>query len=151
MKEHFARNYIKETEFYFQTNSVMNSLKCPKSKSLSHFLTESFQIYQNMRRRDNSSFDPLSHHIILKIYHFFKLSVSSKSSHVVALTTQESKRKHGDHLGFAHWKQEMLLDQVPQSEGSLHRLQPHLKYHWSSSSFWRSIYPTIKYKKNILD
>ena len=33
-------------EFYFQSNSVMNSLKCPESKSLSHCLTELFPIYQ---------------------------------------------------------------------------------------------------------
>jgi hypothetical protein len=31
----------------FQSNSVMNSLKCPKSKSLSHCLTELFPICQN--------------------------------------------------------------------------------------------------------
>ena len=46
-------------EFHFQSNSVMNSLKCPKSKSLSHCLTELFPIYQNkhwtIRWRDNRS------------------------------------------------------------------------------------------------
>ena len=32
-------------EFYFQSDSVMNNLKCPKL--LSHCLTELFPIYQN--------------------------------------------------------------------------------------------------------
>ena len=49
----------------------MNSLKCPKSKSLSHCLTELFPIYQNkqwtIRQQDNCSVDPSSHRIILKI------------------------------------------------------------------------------------
>ena len=44
LKGNFAR---KKMEFYFQSNSVMNSLECPKSKSLSHCLTEIFPIYQN--------------------------------------------------------------------------------------------------------
>jgi hypothetical protein len=39
MKGNFARNCVKK-ESYFQCNSVMSSLKCPKSKSLSHCLTE---------------------------------------------------------------------------------------------------------------
>ena len=34
-------------EFYFQSNSVMNSLKCPKAKSQNHCLTELLLIYQN--------------------------------------------------------------------------------------------------------
>ena len=38
---------MKKMEFYFQSNSVMNSLKYPKSKSLSHCLTELSPIYQN--------------------------------------------------------------------------------------------------------
>ena len=58
-------------EFYFQSNSVMNSLKCPKSKSLSHCLTELFPIYQNkhwtIRRRKDRFVDPPFHRIILKI------------------------------------------------------------------------------------
>ena len=33
-------------EFYFQSNSLMNSLKCPKAKSLSRCLTELIPIYQ---------------------------------------------------------------------------------------------------------
>ena len=59
-------------EFYFQSNSVLNSLKCPKS--LSHCLTELFQIYQNkpwtIRWRDGRSVGPSSHRIILKIVGF---------------------------------------------------------------------------------
>ena len=60
-------------EFYFQSNSVLNSLKCPKSKSLSHCLTELFQIHQNkhyqnkhwtIRRRDDQSIGPSSHSIM---------------------------------------------------------------------------------------
>ena len=61
-------------EFYFQSNSVMNSFKCPKSKSLSRYLIEFFPIYQNkhwtIRRQDDCSIDPSSHHIILKIIGF---------------------------------------------------------------------------------
>ena len=61
-------------EFYFQGNSVMNSLKCPKSKSLSHCHTELFPIYQNkhwtIRWRDDRSINPSSHCIILKIVGF---------------------------------------------------------------------------------
>ena len=43
-------------EFYFQSNSVMNSLKCPKSKSLSLCLTEIFPFYQN--NQANAYFKP---------------------------------------------------------------------------------------------
>ena len=63
-------------EFYFQSNSVMNSLKCPKSKSLNNCLTELFPFYQNkhrtIQRRDDRSVDPSFHHIILKIVGFLK-------------------------------------------------------------------------------
>ena len=34
-------------EYYFQSNSVKNSLKCPKAKSATHCLTKLFPIYQN--------------------------------------------------------------------------------------------------------
>jgi hypothetical protein len=37
-------------EFYFQSNSLMNSLKCPKSKSLSHCLTELFLLFYNLEK-----------------------------------------------------------------------------------------------------
>ena len=49
----------------------MNYLKCPKSKSLSHCLTELFSIYQNkhwtIRRRDGHIVVPSSNRIKLKI------------------------------------------------------------------------------------
>ena len=65
-------------EFYFQSNSVMNSLKCSKSKSLSHCLTELLPIYQNkhgtIRRRDDCSVDPSSHRIILNIVGFLVIT-----------------------------------------------------------------------------
>ena len=52
----------------------MNSLKCPKSKSLSHCLTQLFPIYQNkpwtIRQQDYRFVDPSSHRIILKIVGF---------------------------------------------------------------------------------
>ena len=61
-------------KFYFQSNSVMNSLKCPKSKSLSYCLTELFTIYQNkhwtIRQWDNCSIHPSFHHITLKTVGF---------------------------------------------------------------------------------
>ena len=73
MKGNFARNCVK-MEFFFQSNSIMNSLKCPKSKSLSHCLTELFPIYQNkhwtIRRQDDCFVDPSCHRIILKIVRF---------------------------------------------------------------------------------
>ena len=42
-------------EFYFQSNSVMNSLKCPKSKSLSHCLTEIQSIKINIGPSDGGN------------------------------------------------------------------------------------------------
>ena len=64
----------RKIKFYFQSNSVMNSLKCPKSKSLSHCLTELFPIYQNkhwtIRWWDDHTVVPFSHRIILKIVGF---------------------------------------------------------------------------------
>ena len=61
-------------EFYFQSNSVMNSLKCPKSKSLSHCLTELFPFYQNkhwtIQRRNDGSVDQPFHRILWKIVGF---------------------------------------------------------------------------------
>ena len=52
----------------------MNSLKCPKSKSLSYCLTELFPFYQNkywtIQRRDDLSVDPSVHRIIFKIVGF---------------------------------------------------------------------------------
>jgi hypothetical protein len=50
---------------------VMNSLKCPESKSLSHCLTELFLIYQNkhwtIRRRNDRFVNPPFHRNLLKI------------------------------------------------------------------------------------
>ena len=70
-KRIFARNCLGKIEFYFQNNSVINNLKCPKSKSLSHCLSE---IYQNkrwtIRRWGDRSVDSSSHCIILKIVEF---------------------------------------------------------------------------------
>ena len=58
----FCKKMCKKIEFYFQSNSVMNSLKCPKSKSLSHCLNELFPIYQDkywtIRQQDDRSVDP---------------------------------------------------------------------------------------------
>ena len=54
-----------------QTNSVKNSLICPRAKSSSHCLTELFSIYQNknwtIRRRYDHIVVPLSNRIKLKI------------------------------------------------------------------------------------
>jgi hypothetical protein len=72
-------------ELYFQSNSVINSFKCPKSKSLSHFLTELFPIYQNkhwtIRQRDDRSVDPSSHRIVLKIIGFQIIRLKTLSEH----------------------------------------------------------------------
>ena len=75
-KQEFFKKLLKKIEFYFQSNSVINSLKCPKSKSLSRCLSELFPIHQNKhwtirRRRDNRSVDPSSDSIILKIVGFY--------------------------------------------------------------------------------
>ena len=63
----FARNCVKNMEFYFQSN-------CPMSKSLNHCHTELFTIYQNkhwtIRQWGDHSVDPSSHCIILKIVVF---------------------------------------------------------------------------------
>jgi hypothetical protein len=71
----------KKMEFYFQSNSVLNSLKCPKSKSLSHCPAELVQIYQNkhwtIRRWDDCSVGPSSHRIILKIVGFLIINLKS--------------------------------------------------------------------------
>ena len=72
-----ARN-CKKLNFIFKVcNSVMNNLKCPKSKSLSHCLTELFPIYQNkhwtIRWRDDHTVVPSYHCIILKIVEFLKV------------------------------------------------------------------------------
>ena len=70
---HFTRNCVKK--IHFQSNSVMNSLNTPKTKSLSHCLTELFPIYQNniwtIRRWDDHTIIPLPHRIILKIVGFY--------------------------------------------------------------------------------
>jgi hypothetical protein len=70
----------------------LNSLKCPKSKSLSHCLTELFQIYQNkhwtIRRRDDHSVGPSSHRIILKIVGFQGMSEGLNDTKLV-LNEQE--------------------------------------------------------------
>ena len=66
------------------------------------------------------------------------------------LHVQSSESKiPGLSLCFWHKVQEMLLDHVPQSEGSMQRLQPHLKYHWSCNSRWRSGKPTGKQKGHV--
>ena len=76
-------------EFYFQNNSVMNSLKCSKSKSLSHCLTELFPFYQNknwtIQRRNDGSVDQPFHCILSKIVGFleFRLIKVSISRHHV--------------------------------------------------------------------
>ena len=58
-------------DFFFQNNSVENSLICPRTKSASHCLTELFPIYQNkhwtIRRRDDHIVVQSSHHNIFKI------------------------------------------------------------------------------------
>ena len=66
----FARNCVKNG-FFFQNNSVENSLVCPRTKSASHCLTELFPIYQNkhwtIRRRDDHILVQSSHRNISKI------------------------------------------------------------------------------------
>ena len=55
-------------------NSVKNNLKCPKPKSLSHYINELFIIYQNnkstIRQWDDQTIVPSSDYIILKIVRF---------------------------------------------------------------------------------
>ena len=58
-------------DFFFQNDSVENSLICPRTKSASHCLTELFQIYQNkhwtIRRRDDHIVVPSSNRIKSKV------------------------------------------------------------------------------------
>ena len=42
----FCKKLCKKIELYFQSNSVKNSLKCPKAKSATHCLIKLFPIYQ---------------------------------------------------------------------------------------------------------
>ena len=67
----FCKKLFKKWILFFQNNSVKNSLKCPRTKSASHCLTEIFPIYQNkhwtISRRDNHIVVPLSNRIKLKI------------------------------------------------------------------------------------
>ena len=86
-------------EFYFQSNSVMNSLKCPKSKSLSHCLTELFPIYRNkhwtIRRWNNRFVDPPFHRIILKIEGFVIHEPTANNWHrCIAPQTCSHANKH---------------------------------------------------------
>ena len=65
----------------------MNYLKCPKSKSLSHCLTELFSIYQNkhwtIRRRDDHSVEQLSNCILFKIVGFhYTIEASYKKGQI---------------------------------------------------------------------
>ena len=49
-------------EFYFQSNSGKNCLKCPKSNSLSLCLTELFSIEINIGPTDGVMIVPSTHH-----------------------------------------------------------------------------------------
>ena len=67
-------------EFYFQNNSVKNSLKCLKVKPSTHCLNGLFPIYQNnnwtiKRWYDLTKF-PLFHRIILKIVGYQQLTMN---------------------------------------------------------------------------
>ena len=79
MNWNFARNFVKKIELYFQSNSVMNGLKCPKSKSLSNCLTELFPIYQNkhwtIRRQKDRFVNPSFHRIMLNIIWFLVILI----------------------------------------------------------------------------
>ena len=65
-------------DFFFQNNSVENSLICPRAKSSNHCLTELFSIYQNkhwtIRRRDDHIVVPSSNRIKSKIDWIFVYS-----------------------------------------------------------------------------
>ena len=72
----------------------MNSLKCPKSKSLSHCITELFTIYQNKHWtiiwHDDRFIDPSSHRIILKIVDFLGSTVLGLERYTSFLSFHES-------------------------------------------------------------
>ena len=69
-------------EFDFQSNSVMNSLKCAES----HCLTELFPIYQNkhqtIRRWNDPSVDPSSYCIILKVFQLYIIIATCRYFHL---------------------------------------------------------------------
>ena len=73
----FCKKLCKKWIFFFQNNSVENSLICPRTKSASHCLTELFPIYQNkhwtIRRRDDHIVVQSSHRNISKIDGFLQL------------------------------------------------------------------------------
>ena len=74
----FCKKLCKKWIFFFQNDSVENSLICPRTKSASHCPTELFPIYSNnhwtIRRRDNHIVVPSSDRIKLKIDGFYVCS-----------------------------------------------------------------------------
>ena len=103
-------------ESYFQSNSVKNTLKCPKAKSATHCLTKLFPIYQNknwtIRRWEDHPVDPSSHRIILKIVGFY---VSYEQP-----LTKSVAEKNGIQLSFLA-SSNLYIDLVaPENDGGVH-------------------------------
>ena len=63
-------------EFYFQNNSVKNSLKCLKVKPSTHCLNVLFPIYHNNNWTIKQTKFPLFHRIILKIVGYQQLTMN---------------------------------------------------------------------------
>ena len=67
-------------DFFFQNDSVENSLICPRTKSASHCLTELFPIHRNkhwtIRRRDDNIVIQWSNRNIFKVDWFYMYSFS---------------------------------------------------------------------------
>ena len=75
-------------EFCFRSNSVKNSWKCLKSNSLSHCLTEFFQIYQKyIGPSDGGTIIPSTHRPTVLYWRMsdFKSFLAHKSFHVPEL------------------------------------------------------------------
>ena len=82
MSKGILQENVKKRKFYFQSNSVKNSLQCPKAKSATHSLTELFPIFQNkhwtIKQWEDRTVVPSSHCIILKSVGFYVSDQCSK-------------------------------------------------------------------------
>ena len=82
----FWNKLCKKWFFFFQNNSVKNSLICPKDKSVNHCPTELFPIYPNnhwtIKQRDNHIVVPSSNIYRIKLKIDWFLTDSHRKSYV---------------------------------------------------------------------
>ena len=128
-------------EYYFQSNSVKNILKCPKANLATHCLAEFFPIYQNkhwtIRWQDDHTVVLSSHRIILKIVGFhisiikqdlaekgpkvdqwptlmLLLSVQDENQEAIGFRMDKGEMENGKIMDFRKWR----LETIHQPEGN---------------------------------